>query len=62
MIIQTRRKNMIQELVSKSSLIWVSLFNLLFFNVTELAAECIITLAGQSATNAKCQGIMVRKV
>ncbi|KAL5065052.1 hypothetical protein RYX36_026789 [Vicia faba] len=25
----------------------------------ELAVECIITLAGQNATNAKCQGIMV---
>lgn len=28
----------------------------------ELAVECIIMQAGQSATNAKCQGIMVRKV
>lgn len=28
----------------------------------ELAVESIIMQAGQSATNAKCQGIMVRKV
>lgn len=55
-------RNMIQESVSKSFLIWVSLFYLLFYNVTELAVECIIMLAEQNATNAKCQGIMVRKV